>query len=44
MAKLVISPAAGKYLKKVKDKKLKSLFRMISDKDLDEFKKERKRS
>lgn len=31
MAKLIISPAAGKYLKKVKDKKLKSLFKDAID-------------
>lgn len=31
MAMLIISPAAGKYLKKIKDKKLKGLFKDAID-------------
>ena len=31
MAKLIISPAAGKYLKKIKDKNLKGLFKDAID-------------
>ncbi len=31
MASLIISPAAGKYLKKIKDKKLKKLFKEAID-------------
>lgn len=31
MADLIITPAAGKYLKKIKDKKLKALFKNAID-------------